>query len=131
MAKGCLQEIPDRHRRQAVLRLPCLEANQILLSHLDFGSVLDQQNSFVLRDELSDEVQECRLATPGSSSNEDVFARQHIILKLVSKPSFQGSDLDEVLDAKVPSVQLTNGQRHTVQTTGRNDGGDTVPIRQS
>src|SRR5258708_6299698 len=130
MAKGCFQKIPDRHRRQAVLRLPSLESNQILLSHLNLGSVLDQQNSFVLRDELSDDVQERRLTTPGSSSNEDVFSCQDIILKLVRKPSFEGPAFDEVVDTEMPGVELSNGQGYSVQTAGRNDSGDTTPIRQ-
>ena len=77
MAEGCLQKIPDRHCRQAVLRLPGLEPNQILVSHLNLGGVLDQQNSFVLRDELSNDIQErgllrCRacLKSDGLTDNE-------------------------------------------------------------
>src|ERR1700687_5815445 len=88
MAKGCLQKIPDRHCRQAVLRLPGFQANQILLPHLNLGGVLDQQDSFVLGDELPDDVQKRRFATPSSASNKDVFPCQDIILKLVRKPSF-------------------------------------------
>ena len=64
MAKGCFQEIPNRHRRQPVLRLPGFKANEIVLSHVNLGGVLDQQNSFVLRNELSEDVQESRFATP-------------------------------------------------------------------
>src|SRR5258708_9876791 len=89
MAKGCFQKIPDRYRRQPVLRLPGLESNQILLSHLNLGSVLDQQDSFVLRDELSDDVQESRLATPGSACNKDVLVRQHIILSPLASPCWR------------------------------------------
>src|SRR5713226_10366685 len=130
MAKGCFQKIPDRNCRQPVLRLPCLESNQILLSHLNLGSVLDQQDSFVLRDELSDDVQESRLATPGSARNKDVLVRQHIILKPVGEPSFESSGLNEVVDAEMPRVELSNGQCYPVQTAGRNDGSDSAPIRQ-
>src|SRR5229473_2621274 len=123
MAKGCFQKIPDRNCRQPVLRLPCLESNQILLSHLNLGSVLDQQDSFVLRDELSDDVQESRLATPGSARNKDVLACQDIILKPVGKPSFEGSGFDEIVDAEMPRVELSNGQGDAVQTAWGNDGG--------
>ena len=64
MAKSCSQEIPNRHCRQSVLRLPGLKPNQILLPHVNLGRVLNQQNSFLLRDELSEDVQEGRFAHP-------------------------------------------------------------------
>src|SRR6266851_2568481 len=101
MAKSCLQKIPDRHCRQAVLRLPGLEPNQILVSHLNLGGVLDQQNSFVFRDELSNDIQERGLTTPGSARNEDVLVRQHKVLKPVSEPSFESSGFDEIVDIEM------------------------------
>src|SRR5713101_6822286 len=131
MAKGCFQKIPDCYRRQPVLRLPGLESNQVLVSHLNLGGVLDQQNSFVLRDEFSDDVQQSRLAAPGSARNKDVLVRQHIILQPVGKPSFESPGLHEVVDAEMPRVELSNCQSDAVQTAWRNDGGDAAPIRQS
>ena len=36
VAEGCFQQVTDAHCRQAVLRLPRLETNQIVLIHLNF-----------------------------------------------------------------------------------------------
>ena len=41
VAEGGLQQVADAHCRQAVLRLPRLETNQIVLAHLNFGRVFD------------------------------------------------------------------------------------------
>ena len=41
VAEGGLEEVADAHRRQAVLCLPGLETNQVVLIHLNFGCVFD------------------------------------------------------------------------------------------
>ena len=50
------QEIADRYRRHTVLCLPSLKAHQVRLRQLNFGSVLDQQDTFVGWNELSKRV---------------------------------------------------------------------------
>ena len=61
---AALQEIPDRHCRQAVLGLPGFEPNEILLSNVNLGGVLDQQDSFLLRYELAEDVESVVLPGP-------------------------------------------------------------------
>src|SRR5580692_11029187 len=41
VAKGCFQKVADAHCREAVLWLPSLETNKIILVHLNFGCVFD------------------------------------------------------------------------------------------
>jgi hypothetical protein len=41
VAKGCFQEIADAYCREAILWLPSLETNEIILVHLNFGCVFD------------------------------------------------------------------------------------------
>jgi hypothetical protein len=41
VAEGGFEKVTDAHSRQAVLRLPCLKTNQIVLIHLNFRCVFD------------------------------------------------------------------------------------------
>ena len=77
---------------------------------------------------LSDDVQECRLTTPGSARNKNVLARQHVILKLVSEPSFESSGLYEVVDAEMAGIELSDCQGDAVQAAWRNNSGDAASI---
>src|SRR6266496_1124871 len=114
MAKSRSQEIPNRHCRQPVLRLPGLKPNKILLCHVNLRGVLNQQDSFLLRDEFSEDVQEGRFATSCSACNEDVLASQHIIFKLVGKPALQGPSGDEIVDTEMTreGYLLDSGSRN-------------------
>src|SRR2546430_606197 len=46
MAEGCFQEVTDAHSRQTVLWLPSFKTNKVVLVHLNFGGVFDEENSF-------------------------------------------------------------------------------------
>ena len=63
MAKSRFQEITNAHSRQAVLGLPGFKANKIVLVHLNFGRVLNQENSLVRRNEFSKNIQERRFSS--------------------------------------------------------------------
>jgi hypothetical protein len=41
VAEGCLQQVSDAHCRKAVLWLARLKTDEIVLTHLNFGRVLD------------------------------------------------------------------------------------------
>src|SRR5271165_2078278 len=131
MAKGCLQEVPDAHSRQAVLWLSRFKANKIVLAHLNFGGVFDEENSFIRGNEFSKNIQESCLASSCAPGDQDVFASENMGLKLVRQPPLQGSGPDEILDAEVPGVELANGQRDAIQTAWWNDSGNSASVRQA
>src|SRR5260370_27317902 len=131
MAEGCFQEVTDAHSRQAVLWLPGFKANKIVLVHLNFGGVFDEENSLVRGNEFAKGIQERCFPRSCAPGDQDVLPPENIGLKLVRKPSLQGSGLDEILDAKVPGVELAYSQRYTIQTAGWNDGGYPASIRQA
>ena len=56
MAEGCFQEVTDAHCWQAVLWLPGFEADQVVLAHLNFGGVFDQQNPFFGGNEFPEDI---------------------------------------------------------------------------
>jgi hypothetical protein len=52
VAKGGFEEVPDRDGGETVLRLPRFETDQVVLVHVNFGGVLDEEDTFIGRDEL-------------------------------------------------------------------------------
>ena len=56
MAEGCFQEVTDAHSRQAVLWLPSFKADKVVLVHLKFGRVLDEENSFIRGNEFAKNI---------------------------------------------------------------------------
>ena len=64
VAKRCLQQVSDRDRRKIRLRLASLETDEVWLFELDFRRVFDEENSVVIRNELSQGIQERRLSRP-------------------------------------------------------------------
>ena len=87
VAKGCLQEVTNGHTWQAVLWQPGFKADKVVLFHLNFGGVLDEENSFIWGNEFSKNIQESCFPRSCASRNQDVFARENICLKLVRQPS--------------------------------------------
>jgi hypothetical protein len=69
MAKSGFQKIANTDRRNAVLSLSRFEANQVVVIHVDFGSVFDKQDSFVWRNEFAKDIQKGRF--PGSRASRD------------------------------------------------------------
>ena len=75
-------------------RLPGLEPDKIRLCHLNLSRILDEKDSFIFRDELPENVQECGLPAPCSAADEDVLAGQDIILKTVGKRAVERPCVD-------------------------------------
>src|SRR5437016_4884792 len=131
VAEGCLQEVTNAHTWQAVLRQPSFKADKVVLFHLNFGGVFDEENSFIWGNEFSKNIQESCFPRSRASRNQDVFASENIGLKLVREPSLKGCGLDEILDAEVPGVELADSQRYAIQAAGWNNGGNPTSIGQA
>src|SRR5690242_6971895 len=58
MAESCFQEVTDAYGREAVLRLPGFKADKVVLVHLNFGCVFDEENSFVRWNEFPKDIKE-------------------------------------------------------------------------
>lgn len=54
MPKRCFQQVADRHRRNSRLGLSSLEADEVWFFELNLRGVLDEQNSVVVSNELSE-----------------------------------------------------------------------------
>src|ERR1700682_2281975 len=131
MAEGRFQEITNAHSRQAVLQLSGFKADKVVLVHPNFGRVLNKKNSLVRRNEFPKNIQEGRFSSSCAASYEDVLPSEDVRLQLIRQPSFQGSGLNEILDAEVSGVELANGQRDAIQAAGWDHGGNPASIWQA
>src|SRR5271165_2942900 len=86
VAKGCFQEVTDAHGRQPVLRLPGFKADKVVLVHLNFGGVLDEENSFVGGNEFPKNIQERCFSRSCATCDQNVLPPENIGLKLVCQP---------------------------------------------
>src|SRR5260370_218623 len=57
MAKGGFEESPNRDGGQTVLLLPCFKADQVVLAHVNFRSVLNEQNALIGRNEFPKDIE--------------------------------------------------------------------------
>src|SRR5438094_687749 len=73
MAEGCFQKVADAHSRQSVLWLPGFKADKVVLVHLNFGCVFDEENAFVGGDELPKDIKERRFSRSCATGDQNVL----------------------------------------------------------
>src|ERR1700693_988437 len=106
VAKGGFEEVPDGDGGQAVLRLPHFEADQVVLVHVNFRRVFDEEDTFIGRDELPEDIEHRSFPGSGTPSDENVSPSKNVVFELVGERLLQCSCLNEVLNAKVPGVEF-------------------------
>ncbi len=128
MTEGGFEEIPDSDGRQTVLRLSRLETDQVVLGHVNFRGVFDEEDTLIGRDELAEGIEHRSFPRSGTPSDENVFSSKNVVFELVGEPALQCSCLNEVFDTEVPGIEFSDGQGHTVHTAGWNDRGDAAAV---
>src|SRR5260370_33122631 len=86
VTKGGFEEIPDGDGRQTILRLPCFETDQVVLGHVNFRRVFDEEDTFVGWDELSEDIEHRGFPRSGTPSDENVFPGENVGFELVREP---------------------------------------------
>src|SRR6266576_3821942 len=131
VAKGGFEEVPDGDGGQTVLRLPRFETDQVVLVHVNFRGVFDEEDTFIGWDELSEDIE--HRGFPGSStpSDENVFPRENVVFELVGERLLQCSCQNEVLNTEVPGIEFPDSQSHAVKATRRNDCRDAAAVREA
>src|SRR6516162_9452693 len=97
---------------------------------LNLCRVLNEENAFVLGNELRKDIQQGRLAGPGSARNQNVFSGENVVFQLVGKPALQRTRFNQVTDREVAGIEFADGQCDAVQTAGWNDGRDPASVWQ-
>src|SRR5271154_1734036 len=130
MSQRGFEEVTNGNRGYAVLLPAGFEANEIRLGKLYLRSVFDQKNAFIRGNELSERVQKSRLASSRPATNKQVAPLQDVVFKTIRERVGEGSAFDEVRDFEMTDVEFANGERHTTQTAGGNDGRNATAVRQ-
>jgi len=123
------EKVTNGDRGYAVLLAAGFEANEIRLRKLYLGGVFDQKDAFIRGNELSERVQKSGLASSRAATNEQIAPLQDVVFKAIRECVGDGSAFDEVRDFEVTDVEFANGERHTTQTAGRNDGCNATAVR--
>src|SRR5260370_1808325 len=131
MAQGRLQEIADGDSRETVLCPACFQADEVLLDQVNLCSVLDDQGAFFGRNEFSEDREERRFSSSCAATDEDIFSSKNIVFEAIRDGAVESPCRDQVLHLKMASVELTDREGHASQTAGRDDRGDTAPVRES
>src|SRR5437016_4719448 len=126
--EGGFEEIPDGDGRQTILRLSRFETDQVVLVHVNFRGVFDEEDTFIGWDKLSEDIEHRGFSGPSTPSDENVFPRENVVFELVREPPLQCSRLNEVFDAEVPGIEFPDGQSHAVHAAGWNDGRDAAAV---
>src|SRR5216684_5318296 len=73
VSEGGLQQIPNCDCRYPGLLASALKPNQICLTDVQFGGVFDEQNSFFVRNEIGQDIQQRRFTRSGSATDQNVL----------------------------------------------------------
>ena len=130
VAKGGFEDVPDGDGGQTVLRLPRFESDQVVLGQVNFRRIFDEEDTFIGRDELPEDIEHRSFPRSSTPSDENVSLCENVVFELAGERPLQRSCLNEVLNAKVPGVEFPDGQSHAVYTARRNNGGDAAAIRE-
>src|SRR5438046_9450535 len=105
VAKGGFEEIPDGDGRQTILLLSRFETDQVVMAHVNFRRVFDEEDTLIGRNELSEDIEHRCFSRSSTPSDENVFSGKNVIFKLVREPPLQCSCLNEILDPEVPGIE--------------------------
>ncbi len=89
MPKRSFQKISNRYGTDTVLFLARLEPHEISVIQLDLSSVLNEQNAFVIGNELGENSERGGLSRAGTAANEDVLSGEDVIFEAVGEGLIQ------------------------------------------
>ena len=112
MPQRGFEKVTNGDSGHAVLFSSGFEADEVRLSKLYFGGVLDQHDSLVRGNELSQGIQQGGLAAARSAANQEISMMQNVVLKTVRKGASKRTAFDEVRDFEVTDVKFANRKCH-------------------
>src|ERR1700730_2896068 len=128
MTEGCFQEVANRYGGKAVLFAAGFKPNEILLRQLNLGRVFDDEHSFILRNEFSEDRKQSRFSSACSAADQDVLAREDIVFQVVREGAIKSAFANQVFHLEVAGVELANRERHAGEAARRDHRGDAAAI---
>src|SRR5262245_36777930 len=75
------EKFPNGDCRNRVLRTTCLETDQVALANVDLGRILDDHDTLMIGDEITEDVEERGFARARASRDEDVLVLGDLLLE--------------------------------------------------
>src|SRR4029077_21039037 len=91
VTKRGFEEVPDGDSGQTVLRLPRFEADQVVLGQVNFRRVFDEEDTFIGRDELAEDIEHRSFPGSGTPGDQNVLSSENVVFELIGEPAFQCS----------------------------------------
>src|SRR5947208_16750667 len=85
VSKSGLEKIPNGDRRCGALSTAGFETNQVTLSDLDLSCILDDHDALLLRDKVTEDVQQGRFARAGAAGDQDILTLADLLLEQFSQ----------------------------------------------
>src|SRR4029077_3435554 len=129
VTKSSLQKITDRNCWYAGLFTPRFKSNQIALADVQFSRVFDEENSFLIWNEIGKDIEQRGLACAGSTTDEDILAIAHSFAEKLSGLGAQCTVFDQIGDGEVLRIEFPDCERNAINTARRKDRCHSAPIR--
>ena len=100
------------------------------MAKVNLGGILDHKNSLFFGYELAQNIESGGFSRTGATANQNVLARENVVLEPVGERPVERSSRNQVLDFEVAGVELANRQRDAIQARRWNNDGNTASIRE-
>ena len=80
-----LEEIPNGDSRRRVLCPAGLETDQVALANVDLGRILDDHDALLIRDEVTEDVEQGGFAGARTARDEDVLVLADLLLEYMGQ----------------------------------------------
>src|SRR6266704_3857997 len=110
MSETRLEKLTDGHCREVVLGHASFKADKVRGANLNFRRVFDYENAFMVWNEIGKDIEQSRLAGARPARDEDVLPVDDRRPQHFGELFGDSANTNQVLDAEVPGVELTDGQ---------------------
>ncbi len=108
-----------------------LQTDDVFLCELQFGGVLDGDETLVLRNVLREDIQESRLAGARAAGDQDADAGAHGRRKHFHHFRGDALQLDQLVGCERAGAEAADRERGPVERQRRNDGVDARAVGQT
>src|SRR5439155_20921709 len=84
--------------------------NQVALANMDLGRILDDHDALLVRNEVTENVEQGGFPRARSARDEDVLALADLLLEQFGQFWVNGAEFDEVLNGEMPGREFPDGE---------------------
>src|SRR5258708_5676915 len=127
----CLQQVADGHGWQSGLFPAGFKPHEVALANVEFRYVFDKENSFIIRNGISKDIQKRSLATACASADEDILAVADLLAEQYGSFCAERAVFNKVSHREVSGVKFADRQRNSIDAARWKHCGHAAPIWQA